>query len=43
MHSLVKCTAAALNGFRLPIQKFAWGPNAERLIANAGRPARPRS
>ena len=43
MHSLVQFTTAALNAVRLPLQTFAWGPNAARLIANAARPAPPRS
>ena len=34
MHQLARFTAAALIAFLLPLQTFAWGPNAERLIAN---------
>src|SRR5438105_1494481 len=34
MRYLARFTAAALIAFLLPLQTFAWGPNAERLIAN---------
>jgi hypothetical protein len=34
MRRLTRFTAAALVIFLLPLQAFAWGPNAERLIAN---------
>lgn len=34
MHPVLRFTAAALFAFLLPLQTFAWGPNAERLIAN---------
>lgn len=34
MHRLARFTAAILIGFVAPLQAFAWGPNAERLIAN---------
>jgi len=34
MRSLARFVAAALIAFLLPLQTFAWGPNAERLIAN---------
>jgi hypothetical protein len=34
MHPLARFTAAALIAFLLPLQTFAWGANAERLIAN---------
>jgi hypothetical protein len=34
MHSLLRFTTAALIAFLLPLQTFAWGANAERLIAN---------
>jgi hypothetical protein len=34
MHSLARFTRAALIALLLPLQTFAWGANAERLIAN---------
>jgi hypothetical protein len=34
MHSFARFTIAALIPFLLPLQTFAWGANAERLIAN---------
>ena len=34
MRPVGRFTAAALVAFLLPLQIFAWGPNAERLIAN---------
>jgi hypothetical protein len=34
MHSLARFTTAALITLLLPLQTFAWGANAERLIAN---------
>jgi hypothetical protein len=34
MHSMARFTIAALIALLLPLQTFAWGPNAERLIAN---------
>ena len=34
MRPLARFTATALVAFLLPLQTFAWGPNAERLIAN---------
>jgi hypothetical protein len=34
MYSLARFTTAALIAFLLPLQTFAWGANAERLIAN---------
>jgi hypothetical protein len=34
MHSLARFTLAALMALLLPLRTFAWGPNAERLIAN---------
>src|ERR1700746_2681745 len=34
MRRLKQFTTAALVIFLLPLQTFAWGPNAERLIAN---------
>jgi hypothetical protein len=34
MRRLTQFTTAALVIFLLPLQTFAWGPNAERLIAN---------
>jgi hypothetical protein len=34
MRSLARFLLAALVAFLLPLQTFAWGANAERLIAN---------
>src|SRR6202047_2781888 len=34
MHPLAQFTMVAFIGFLLPLQTFAWGANAERLIAN---------
>jgi hypothetical protein len=34
MHFLARLAITALIGFLLPVQTFAWGANAERLIAN---------
>ena len=34
MHSLVRFATVALIAFLLPLHAFAWGANAERLIAN---------
>jgi hypothetical protein len=34
MRPLARFTSTALVAFLIPLQTFAWGPNAERLIAN---------
>src|SRR5580704_2336139 len=34
MHSLARFTIATLFATLVPLPTFAWGPNAERLIAN---------